>query len=185
VAAALEVSRAGGTKGATQIAPGAGEKAREAGTDQVGAIPSPGTGTLKSEGGAGSPTHGRYSDLDAGGEHSKDATLADAKSTARDNKSSEQDVSTRDPALSHASTAGGETGAGKGGETGPRPTPGSGGTTGPGSQSPGAGKGGGRVIDPADDPRRTDYIRRVMAKLRPYCAGHFPRQQRTRGEADS
>jgi TonB family protein len=103
----------------------------------------------------------------------RDATLADEKGATRDNKSSEQDVATRDPALQHTSTAGGEIGTGRGGEQGGKAT-GSGGISGPGSQSPGAGRGGGPVTDPADDPRRIDYIRRLRAKLFPLWANAFP-----------
>lgn len=166
-------SQEGATKGAPLIAEGVGEKRRETGTDRAGGPVSPGAGTLTAkstqEHRASADTATVMPEASTG----RDATLADTKGATRDNKSSEQDVATRDPALQHASTAGGELGAGKGGEAGGN-APGAGGISGSGSQSQGAGRGGGPVLDPADDPRRIDYIRRLRARLFPLWANAFP-----------
>ncbi|MFO0659019.1 MAG: TonB family protein [Polyangiaceae bacterium] len=164
----------GGARGALVIPEGIGEKPREAGSDKLGSHATPGAGLLSSKPGQEHRSTADTATAMPEASTGKDATLADTKGAARDNKTSEQEVSSREQALSHASTAGGELGVGKGGENGGK-APGSGGTNGPGSVSPGAGRGGGAVMDPAEDPRRIDYIRRLRARLFPLWANAFPR----------
>jgi TonB family protein len=97
---------------------------------------------------------------------------ASARGKPRDTEDSEQEVAAMMAAMVHASTAGGAPGPGLGGQRGPGPT-GSGGVAGSGSRSRALGTGAGRAS--FDDGPRTDYLRRVMAKVHPLWATAFPR----------
>ena len=91
-----------------------------------------------------------------------------------DNADSEQEVATAIQSIVHASSAGGDRGSGAGGEPGSG-APGSGGTRGSGSRSTALGTGAGPSLDvDLRDARRSDYLRRTMAKIHPLWADAFP-----------
>jgi TonB family protein len=93
---------------------------------------------------------------------------ANVNAKPTDNVDSEQEVAAAMQSILHASTAGGAPGAGSGGRAGPGPA-GAGGKDGPGAvaRALGTGQGSGLDVDPRDR-RRSDYMRRVIAKLGPY-----------------
>jgi TonB family protein len=83
----------------------------------------------------------------------------------KDTQDSEQESTARSTTLVHASPAGGASGAGPGGQTGPGAT-GAGGQTGPGSVAKTLGTGLGPGLDNSQtDPRRQMFIRQVQAKV--------------------
>lgn len=105
------------------------------------------------------------------------ASSADERGEHADTADAEQEDTTAERSLLHASTAGGPAGNGKGGEEGPGPT-GSGGEEGAGSRARalGAGSGDGAALD-AGDRRRSLYRRRVWAKIHgAWSARDFPKQ---------
>lgn len=102
---------------------------------------------------------------------------ANTKAKPKDTLDSEQEVSTPDQSIVHASTAGGEVGRGPGGEHGgDREPTGSGGLSGSGSTAKalGTGVGAGTDVNPGDR-RRLLYMRQVMAKISPLWADAFPK----------
>ncbi len=102
---------------------------------------------------------------------------ADDRGDYADTVDAEQEDITGDMSLFHASTAGGPTGAGRGGERGPGPT-GSGGPRGSGSRARalGAGDGDGVAVDPLDRRRRM-YRRKVWSKIHgAWSTKSFPKQ---------
>lgn len=108
---------------------------------------------------------------------------ADEKDKPRDTVDSEQEVAPSPQSIVHASTAGGTTGQGTGGQTGPATTPGSGGQTGSGSEARPNGDGRGPdLAQLARDARRNDYLRRVIARIRPHFSPKLmPRWARAEG----
>lgn len=93
-----------------------------------------------------------------------------------DTVQSEQEVAGAKASLLHASTAGGDAGAGVGGEKSVSVVPASGGVTGVGSRSDALGSGQGQGLDAdAADRRRNLYLRSVMAKIHPLWANAFPK----------
>lgn len=94
---------------------------------------------------------------------------AEQKDKPQDRMDSEQEVASAPQSIVHASTAGGTAGQGTGGQTGPVPTPGFGAQSGTGSAARPNGDGRGPDLDQiARDARRNDYLRRVVAKIRPF-----------------
>lgn len=108
---------------------------------------------------------------------------AEEKDKPRDKMDSEQEVAPAPQSIVHASTAGGTAGQGTGGQTGPSPTPGSGGQTGAGSDARPNGDGRGPdLAQLARDARRNDYLRRVVARIRPHFSQKLmPRWARAEG----
>lgn len=102
---------------------------------------------------------------------------ADAKDKPRDTVDSEQEVAPAPQSIVQATTAGGTTGQGTGGQTGPNTTPGSGGQTNVGSDARPNGDGRGPdLAQLARDARRNDYLRRVVARIRPHFTSNlFPK----------
>ncbi len=102
---------------------------------------------------------------------------AEEKARPQDRVDSEQEVAPVPQSIVHASTAGGTIGVGTGGQTGPSTTPGSGGQTGTGSEARPNGDGRGPDLDQlAREARRNDYLRRVIARIRPHFRNDlFPR----------
>ncbi len=101
------------------------------------------------------------------------AVPAPARGRPNDTVDSSQEVASAVRSLVHASTAGGRSGAGPGGENAPG-LPGSGGARGPGSRATAAGYGPGAIRDPGADPRATGYFRSIQRKVRPYWRDAFP-----------
>lgn len=97
---------------------------------------------------------------------------ADRRDRPRDTVDSEQEMASAIASIVHASGSGGRLGAGRGGERAPG-APGAGGESGPGSRSAAAGAGLGPGQD--RDQKRIDYLRRVMARIRPLWERSFPR----------
>jgi TonB family protein len=93
----------------------------------------------------------------------------------RDTTDSEQEVALAMQSIVRASTAGGASGAGAGGERGPGPA-GSGGERGAGSSAQPLGAGMGPGTDAsARDRRRMDYLRRVLSRIHPLWRNAFPK----------
>jgi TonB family protein len=163
------VQRKGGSVGAGDTEPGAGERARQPGGPVEGST---------------HPSTGRGARDGARGEDHRDGALvafarpmvnqgtpsvpADARDRPTDNVDSEQEVAARMQSILHASNAGGAPGRGVGGQAGPGAA-GAGGRDGPGSASRalGTGVGPGLDVDPRDR-RRNDYMRQVIGKLGPH-----------------
>jgi TonB family protein len=106
------------------------------------------------------------------------STPADEQGPQEDHRDGAQEIDAREPSLLAASTAGGEAGAGRGGEEGPGRS-GSSGEAGPGSRSStqGAGHGPGAGLDPGDL-----YLRRARAKIHAsWSASAFPRDAALEG----
>lgn len=105
------------------------------------------------------------------------ASSADRRGAHEDTADAEQEDTTDERSLLHASTAGGPRGDGVGGEKGPGAT-GSGGVEGAGStaRTLGSGSGDGVGLD-AGDRRRSLYRRRVWAKIHgAWSPRDFPKQ---------
>jgi TonB family protein len=103
------------------------------------------------------------------------STPANEPGRPRDTLNSSQEVAASVQSLLHASTAGGQPGAGPGGKTGEGAT-GSGGVSGPGSRAEAMGQGtGGWAGADGPDPRLSAYRRKVVAKLWPLWENAFPR----------
>lgn len=102
---------------------------------------------------------------------------AEQKDKPQDRLDSEQEVAPAQQSIVHASTAGGPTGQGMGGQPGPAAAPGFGGQTGTGSEARANGDGRGPDLDQiARDARRNDYMRRVIARVRPlFTKDLFPK----------
>jgi TonB family protein len=167
-------ARTGTALGGAEMPPGLGERRRDPG--------SPTEGAARASTGLG------VRDGAAGFDHRESAKVAlarpmvpegtpsvpaEVRDKPRDNVDSEQEVSSAIQRLVHASTAGGVPGRGPGGQQGPGAT-GAGGPRGPGSTSRALGTGQGRDLDvDPRDKRRSDYIRKVVAKGYPLWS--FPK----------
>lgn len=104
------------------------------------------------------------------------AVPADVMDRTRDTVDSTQEVATVDQALLLASTPGGARGVGIGGQQGPLP-PAAGGQVGVGTTTLVLGQGTGQLVDlDGNDPRLSDYRRRIMAKIHPLWRDAFPKQ---------
>jgi TonB family protein len=105
------------------------------------------------------------------------AVPANVSDRPRDNVDSAQEVASTEQSLLHASTAGGVPAPeGRGGEERPDEATGAGGPPGAGSRAAPLGQGQGPLVDlDGNDPRLTDYRRRVLAKVHPLWANAFPR----------
>ena len=110
------------------------------------------------------------------------AVPADRKDRTRDNVESVQEVASLEQALLVASTPGGERGKGVGGEDGPG-KPAAGGAVGVGTRTLVLGQGTGPLVDlDGNDPRLSDYRRRIMAKIHPLWANAFPQSAALEGK---
>jgi TonB family protein len=162
--------------GGPELAPGFGERPRQAGGEIIGGEhASPGAGLRDGRPGQ---DHRDSANVPLArpkvveGTPSVPANVADKP---RDTLDSEQEEAALLQSIVHASTAGGSPGAGPGGQAGPGAT-GSGGTTGAGSRAKALGTGRGAGTDSSlEDPRRTTYLRQVMAKVHPLWKNAFPR----------
>lgn len=96
-----------------------------------------------------------------------------AKGRPNDNTDSSQDVANAVASLIHASTAGGRSGSGVGGEPGPG-KPASGGLSGSGSRSAPSGTGPGALLDVGADSGVLGYFRGVERKVEPFWRNAFP-----------
>lgn len=114
-------------------------------------------------------------------DRSTPSVYANESGKPADDEDSEQEVMSRIQSYTHASTAGGAKGAGKGGERGASTAPGSGGKAGAGSSSSPMGSGGTGAPDPAD-PARVGYLRAMGAKIQPLWADAFPKDAAMAGE---
>ena len=101
------------------------------------------------------------------------AVPAAVRGRPSDNVDSTQDVANAVASMIHASTGGGRSGTGPGGERGPG-APASGGAGGPGSRSAAAGSGPGALTDVGADAGVIGYFRRVTSKVEPYWRSAFP-----------
>lgn len=169
-------SRIGGAIGAAAVPPGVGEASRATGGPVAGALQAS-SGVGVRDGFAGRD-HRATASVDHGRPRVAEGTPsvpADAQGRPSDNVDSEQEVASLVQSIVHASTAGGAQGAGASGVAGGG-APGAGGVTGPGSiaRALGTGQGSGLDNDPRD-PRRTDYMRRILAKIYPYTADAMPK----------
>lgn len=116
----------------------------------------------------------------------RSSSRSDDRGSAADDVNSEQEVSERDRSLLAASTAGGESGVGRGGERGPG-APSSGGVSGHGaaSRALGDGPGAGASIDPAD-ARRRRYLRGLWGRVQSsWDASSFPKWAALEGRGGS
>lgn len=173
----------GSIVGASRIDPGELEPARvPGGSESGGSKASPGLGILRGE---------------VGRDHRSSAAVAmgrplvtegppsipsDQTGRPRDNVDSEQEVAATVQSIVHASTAGGLTGGGLGGEDGPG-APGSGGESGPGSTAAPLGGGSGPFTGLSDtDPRIAGYRRSVLAKIYPLWENAFPKSASLEGK---
>lgn len=105
------------------------------------------------------------------------ASMADERGEHQDTADAEQEDTSMERNLWHASTAGGPKGVGRGGERRSGDT-GSGGVAGRGSRSRalGTGSGKGSAVDPRDRRRRM-YLRRVASKIHgSWSASAFPKK---------
>lgn len=173
----------GSMVGAEPMGPGEFEPARDFGGRDPGSVRvSPGLGIM----------HG-----DVGRDHRQSAAVAmgrplvtegppsipsDQAGRPRDNVDSEQEVAATVQSLVHASTAGGPSGSGPGGEEGSAAT-GSSGESGPGSVAAPFGGGSGPFTGLSDtDPRITTYRRSVLAKIYPLWENAFPKSASLEGK---
>lgn len=176
---ALEAAPAavlGATLGAAPLPPGEGEQRRDPGSEKLGtARQSPGVGLL---GGREGTAHHAAADAAFARPwitEGRPAVPADRQDRTRDTVDSVQEVASADQALLLASTAGGDKGKGLGGEEGPG-RPAAGGGVGVGTKTLVLGQGTGPLVDlDGNDPRLSDYRRRVMAKIHPLWGDAFPR----------
>ncbi len=103
------------------------------------------------------------------------AVPANESARPKDDVDSDQQVATSEPAMVHASTAGGERGEGQGGAGGGG-DPGAGGPSGAGSHARPLGVGENDVLDYwTSDPRLVAYFRLIHAKIDPLWANAFPK----------
>ncbi len=166
----------GSAPGAAERPEGVGEPTRAPGAAELGGDrSSPGSGVRDGRAGL---DHRDSADVARGrprvaeGTPSVPANVADKR---RDTLDCELVGAAAIQSIVHASTGGGAAGAGRGGQEGAGPT-GSGGVSGSGSRARALGTGKGSGTDNAsDDPRRTDYLRRILAKVHPLWANAFPR----------
>jgi len=93
-----------------------------------------------------------------------------------DTVDSDQEVAAIVQSQVHASFAGGQGGAGRGGTAGPAPDPGAGGSSGKGSTARPLGAGDGDVFDWfTSDPMLMPYFRKIHAKVDPLWKDAFPK----------
>jgi TonB family protein len=133
--------------------------------DPAGVKPSPGVGVLRGPVGADHRPAAAVATGRPWVPAGPEAFVAEEKGPAADRMNSEQEVAATIQSLVHASTAGGVPGSGQGGEEAPGYS-GSGGPAGPGSRAAPFGAGAGpftAVLD--DDPRVSNYWRRVQGKI--------------------
>jgi TonB family protein len=172
----------GAKPGATSIPPGEGapprdEGARDEGVDHT----SPGVGLIGARAGTEHHLSADAAFARPWITEGRPAVPADAKDTTRDTVDSTQEVASIDQALLLASTPGGARGNGLGGQRGPLP-PAAGGQVGVGTTTLVLGQGTGQLVDlDGNDPRLSDYRRRIMAKIHPLWKDAFPHQAALEG----
>lgn len=165
----------GATPGATPLPLGEREQHRDAGSNIAGLDrSSPGLGLL---GGHEGTVHRTAADAAFARPwitEGRPAVPADVQGKTRDTVDSAQEVATVDQALLLASTPGGARGSGIGGDDG-LGKPAAGGAVGVGTKTLVLGQGTGPLVDlDGNDPRLSDYRRRVMSKIHPLWANAFP-----------
>ncbi|MEQ9322050.1 MAG: TonB family protein [Polyangiaceae bacterium] len=168
--------------------PGDGPTRRPAGDEREGnadrAAPGPGTTHA-------TPRYAAVHDVELAAAQpmalrGRSSSRSDDRGSAADDVTSEQEVSERERSLLAASTAGGESGAGRGGDRGPG-VPSSGGSSGKGASSRalGDGRGSGSSIDPAD-ARRRRYLRGLWGRVQSsWDASSFPKWAALEGRGGS
>jgi TonB family protein len=175
-ALASPVSRAkGGEIGSNATTEAGGSGSRRGGLHEGARDGAPGVGMATGRPGddqrASAPVATARPDVD----QAPVAVPANEAARPKDDVNSEQQVSTSDRAIVHASTAGGEKGEGQGGTAGGG-DPAAGGTSGPGSQAHPLGVGDSDVLDfGTSDPRFLAYFRQIHSKLDPLWANAFPK----------
>lgn len=167
--AAHRAARAGGAIGAPQRQPGATEPPRPEGGSVQGAEEATlGAGVRDGLPGTDARTRAPVPLARPQVTTSTPSIPAEEKDKPQDRVDSAQEVALAQQSIVHASTPGGTSGQGTGGQTGPT-TPGFGGQTGAGSETRPNGDGRGPDLDQlARDARRNDYLRRVVARIRPF-----------------
>lgn len=165
----------GASPGATPLPDGEREHRRDPGSSVAGLDrSSPGLGLL---GGREGTVHRTAADAAFARPwitEGRPAVPADVKDRTRDTVDSTQEVATVDQALLLASTPGGAQGKGIGGDEGVG-KPAAGGEVGVGTKTLVLGQGTGPLVDlDGNDPRLSDYRRRVMSKVHPLWANAFP-----------
>jgi TonB family protein len=168
--------RQGGVLGAGELPAGVGEARREPGGPIEGADrSSPGVGVRDGATGEDHRASAKVAFARPEVQEGTPSIPAAVQGRPSDTVDSEQDVALAMQSIVHASNAGGAAGPGHGGQNGAGPS-GSGGVTGQGSTSRALGNGTGAGFDSnPQDRRRTEYIRRVTAKLFAATAKAFPR----------
>jgi TonB family protein len=161
--------RVGSGLGAADLAPGIGQpRPRERGGPIEGAAESSaGVGVRDGSPGQDHRASARVALARPMVQQGTPSVPGDVRGKPSDTLDSEQEVATMLQSIVHASNAGGTRGPGAGGQAGPGAT-GSGGASGPGSSSHALGTGHGTGLDnDALDRRRSDYIRKIKAKVDP------------------
>lgn len=172
----------GGALGMPPVAPGVSESPTPLGGASEGAsVPSMGRGVRDGAAGEDARLSAEVALARPMVAQGTPSVPAEQEGKPKDNTDSEQEVALALQSIVHASTAGGSPGVGSGGQTGLGPT-GSGGERGAGSVSEanGAGQGSGTDVN-ALDRRRTDYLRRVKARIHPLWANAFPKWAKEEG----
>ncbi len=171
-----EPTARGGALGAAELPPGVGESPRTPGSDTLGMErATDGIGVRDGRAGRDHRVSAAVPHARPQTEEGTPSVPSSKQGKPADTLDSEQEVATRMQSILHASTAGGASGKGVGGQRGPG-APASGGEAGPGSASHALGTGRGSGLDDArNDPRRIGYERAVRAKIHPLWADAFPK----------
>ncbi len=168
--------RRGAELGGEERGPGEGAPTRTRGSAVLGgAREAPAPGWIHGERGRSRTRTADVRDARPEVAAGRDAVPTRTEGPARDVVTAEQEVSLPVRSLLHASPRGGVGGEGPGGEAGPGiPAAGGGDGRGSSAKALGAGAGGPSEADELDR-RRTDYERRIKAKIHPLWADAFPR----------
>jgi TonB family protein len=172
----------GAKPGATSIPEGEGAPPRDEGAATSGVDhTSPGVGLIGAKTGTDHHLSADSAFARPWITEGRPAVPADVMDTTRDTVDSSQEVAAIDQALLLASTPGGARGQGIGGQKGPLP-PAAGGQVGVGTTTLALGQGTGQLVDlDGNDPRLSDYRRRIMAKIHPLWKDAFPQQAALEG----
>jgi len=170
------VRRQGGGLGAGELPVGVGATRREAGGPIAGADrASPGLGVRDGVTGEDHRASAKLAFARPDVQEGTPSIPASTQGKPSDTVDSEQEVALAMQSIVHASNAGGAAGPGHGGQNGAGPS-GSGGVAGQGSTSRALGNGVGAGFESnPQDRRRTEYMRRVSARLSAATANAFPR----------
>ncbi len=174
---AEQAAQAGGALGAAPMPSGVTESPQPVGgTEQGAAEPTVGVGVRDGAAGKDARKRAPVPLARPWVSAATPSVPAEQDGKPNDRVDSEQEVAMAQQSIVRASTAGGTTGTGTGGQTGPSAVVGSGGQTGAGSETRPNGDGKGPDADQiARDARRNDYLRRVIARIRPFTKDTFPK----------